>query len=93
MGLSDTIRNATDPLGPAAGQRRTVRRGLVALAIAWIAWCYWFSRAALLVMVTLVAGILVLLLARFAVRMLKSGRGVYRYLWLRGLLLLARRVV
>ncbi len=70
-----------------------MQRGLVALAIAWLAWFYWFSRAALLMIVTAVVGLILFLLLRTGLRMLQAGGGVYRQFCLRLLLSLARRVV
>lgn len=79
------------PAEPA--RRRFVRGGIIALAAAWLAWLYWFSRAALLVSVTLAAGLLIWLSVRWAYRTLSGGRDLFRHLGLRVLLTLARRLV
>jgi hypothetical protein len=74
-------------------QRRAVGGGIVALAIAWLAWMYWFSRAALLAMATLAVGLLLLLAIQLAYRMLRTGESLYRHLSLQLLLSLARRLI
>lgn len=88
---------AKDPRGPnppaTAERRRAMQRGLLALAVAWLAWFYWFSRAAILAIATVAAGLILLLLVRTTLRMLQAGGGVYRQLCLRLLLSLVRRVV
>ena len=82
-------------IGPAqtADRRRFVKRGVVALAFAWLAWFYWFSRAALLTIITIAVGVVLFLGFRTALRMLQAGGGIYRQVCLRLLLSLARRMV
>lgn len=70
-----------------------MRRGLIALAIGWLAWFYWFSRAALIAVATLAVAFVLFLALRSTYRLLQTGSGVYRHLWLRILFSLARRIV
>lgn len=76
-----------------ADRRRVLKRGVVALAFAWLAWFYWFSRAALLTIITVAVGVVLFLGFRTALRMLQAGGGIYRQFCLRLLLSLARRMV
>jgi hypothetical protein len=74
-------------------KKRIVRQGLIALTIGWLAWFYWFSRAALLAIVTLTLAFALFLALRSAYRVTQAGSGIYRTFCHRLLLSLARRIV
>ena len=70
-----------------------MRHGLIALTVGWLAWFYWFSRAALLAIVTLTVAVALFLAIRSAYRVAQMGSGFYRNFCLRLLFSLARRIV
>lgn len=82
-----------DPSAANSRARGTLLRGIVALAVAWLAWLYWFSRAALLTLAAVGVGVAILVAVRTARQFFRSGHGLFRQFGLRVLLTLARRMV
>lgn len=79
-------------LGDGLDRQLVVRRGLIALLVAWLAWFYWFSRAAMLAVATLAAALLLYYSLRLSIRSVRAAAMVYRAFCLRALLMLARRI-
>lgn len=74
-------------------QGRVVRHGLIALAVGWLAWFYWFSRAALLTTIAVAVLFVLFLSLHSTYRLIRAGSEFYRNVALKLLLSLARRVL